>query len=104
MKNNVTSFPGNHFGQKSGNGGGNDLEARIAKLESDVSYIQRDIVNIREELRDFRSETGIEFKNVRSELKELRDLHHKDFRIIFGAIITVTLGLAGLMAKGFGWL
>mgnify|MGYP000722284598 FL=1 len=27
-----------------------------------------------------------------------------DFRLIFGAIITVALGLAALMAKGFGWL
>lgn len=104
MKNNVTSFPGNHFGNKSGNGGGDGLEARVAKLESDVSYIQRDIADIRVELRDFRKDTGSEFKSVRNELKELRELHHKDFRIMFGAIITVALGLAGLMAKGFGWL
>lgn len=28
----------------------------------------------------------------------------RDFRILFGALIAVTLGLAGLMARGFGWL
>jgi len=27
-----------------------------------------------------------------------------DFRLLFGAIIAVTLGLAALMAKGFHWL
>jgi hypothetical protein len=27
-----------------------------------------------------------------------------DFRITFAAIIASNLGLAGLMAKGFGWL
>jgi hypothetical protein len=27
-----------------------------------------------------------------------------DFRLLFGAIITLALGLGGLMAKGFHWL
>jgi hypothetical protein len=27
----------------------------------------------------------------------------RDFRVLFGAIIFVSLSLAGLMAKGFGW-
>jgi hypothetical protein len=27
----------------------------------------------------------------------------EDFRILFGALIVVALGLAGLMAKGFRW-
>ena len=33
----------------------------------------------------------------------LRDAVESDFRILFGAIITVALGLATLMAKGFHW-
>ena len=68
------------------NDGGGTVEARIARLESDVAHIQRDIsemkVDIREVKRDQRS----------------------DFRLTFGALIAVALGLAGLMAKGFGWL
>lgn len=68
------------------NDGGGTVEARIARLESDVAHIQRDIsemkVDIREVKRDQRS----------------------DFRLLFGALIAVALGLAGLMAKGFGWL
>jgi hypothetical protein len=27
-----------------------------------------------------------------------------DFRMLFGVIIAVALGIAGLMAKGFHWL
>lgn len=68
------------------NDGGGTVEARIARLESDVAHIQRDIsemkVDIREVKRDQRS----------------------DFRLLFGALIAVALGLAGLLAKGFGWL
>ncbi|EGQ7792746.1 hypothetical protein I6Y99_003343 [Vibrio parahaemolyticus] len=69
------------------------MEARVAKLESSVEYIQRDIADIKGDI-----------KGIRTELKEQRELHHKDFRVMFGALITVALGLAGLMAKGFGWL
>ncbi|WP_230390298.1 hypothetical protein [Pseudomonas guariconensis] len=69
-----------------GGGGGSDLEARIAKLETHVEYIRRDLDVIVDDLREHRKET------------------RSDFRILFGALITATLGLAALMAKGFGWL
>ena len=75
------------------NDGGGTVEARIARLESDVAHIQRDIGEIKIDLREMRSD----IKDVRVELKS-------DFRLAFGAIIAVALGLAGLMAKGFGWL
>lgn len=44
------------------------------------------------------------FKDMRQEFKEVRSEMKNDFLFLFGALITVTLGLAGLMAKGFGWL
>lgn len=69
-----------------GGGGGGNMEARVAKLESDAEYIKRDIHEIKENLKDIRSDAKT------------------DFRMLFGAIIAVALGLAGLMAKGFGWL
>ncbi|MBF8720213.1 hypothetical protein IRZ56_01160 [Pseudomonas guariconensis] len=62
------------------------MEARIAKLETHVEYIRRDLDVIVDDLREHRKET------------------RSDFRILFGALITATLGLAALMAKGFGWL
>lgn len=63
-----------------------NMEARVAKLESTTEYIQRDIAELKVDVRE-----------LRQDLKT-------DFRILFGAIIAVALGLAGLMAKGFGWL
>jgi hypothetical protein len=72
-------------GMGTGAGGGN-IDARIAKLEACVEHIQSDVQDIKADIRDFKKDAS------------------RDFRILFGAIIFVTLGLAGLMAKGFHWL
>jgi hypothetical protein len=41
---------------------------------------------------------------LRSEIMAQRVDARSDFKQLFGAIIVVALGLAGLMAKGFHWL
>jgi hypothetical protein len=48
-------------------------------------------------MRDFQ-------KEVRSEFRDVRQQARTDFRLLFGAIISVAVGMAGLMAKGFHWL
>ena len=58
------------------------MEARIAKLESAAHYIQSGIAEIKTDVRELRS----------------------DNKILLGMIIAASLGLAGIMAKGFGWL
>lgn len=72
-------------------GGGNPphdggMEARVAKLESAVEYIQRDIGEIKTDIREIKTDA------------------RGDFRLHFTALIAVALGLAALMAKGFGWI
>jgi hypothetical protein len=62
------------------------VEARVAKLEAGIEYVQRNIAEIKTELQIMRG-------NARS-----------DFRLTFAALIAVALGLAGLLAKGFHWL
>lgn len=59
------------------------MEARVSRLEVVVEFMQRDIAELKADMRAIRT---------------------TDFRLIFGAIITVALGLAALMVKGFGWL
>lgn len=76
--------PGN-----TGNGnppGGDGLEARIAKLEIHAEYVRRDLDDLKSEVSEHRKET------------------RSDFRILFGALITASLGLAALMAHGFKWI
>jgi hypothetical protein len=72
----------------SGGGGGtfDGMEPRVAKLEAAVEHIQRDTTDIKTDVRT------------------LRDNARSDFRVLFGAIIIVALGLAGMMARGFHWL
>lgn len=69
-----------------GPGGGDGLEARIARLEVSVSHIESDVRDIKTDLRDLRNKV---------------DSH---LVLLFGALIATAVGLAGLMAKGFGWL
>jgi hypothetical protein len=107
---NIASFPeipssrkktdrgggGDHTGGENPPGGG-DMDARVAKLEAHVEYIRRDLDDLKTDMREFRGETKASFSGVRTEMKS-------DFRLVFGALIAASLGLAGLMAKGFGWL
>jgi hypothetical protein len=66
------------------------MEPRLAKLETAVEFIQRDIKELKDDLRA-----------VKSDITAIRTT---DFRLLFGAIIAVALGLAGLISKGFHWL
>lgn len=67
-----------------GDNGG--MEARIAKLETAMEYVQRDL------------------GEIKTDIRQIKDHARTDFRMLFGALIAVALGLAGLMAKGFHWL
>ena len=62
------------------------MEERLAKLDSDIEYIKRDIGEIKTDVRD------------------LRGHQERDFRVLFGAIIAAGAGLAALMARGFHWI
>jgi len=75
-----------HLNRSSGDGTSGGMEARVARLESDVAHIRTDITDVKADLRDLRKDG------------------QRDFRILFGAVIVATLGLAGLMARGFGWI
>lgn len=92
LRRDKTRGPGN----TGGNGGGDDLEARVAQLETHVQYIRRDIDSLKDDVREFRGETKTELASIHSVMRG-------DFRLLFGSLIAVALGLAGMMAKGFGW-
>jgi hypothetical protein len=72
------------------------MEARVAVLEEIAASTKQAVAGLQQEVRDLRSDSNRRFD-------ALRDAVESDFRILFGAIITVALGLATLMAKGFHW-
>lgn len=61
------------------------MEARIARLEAHVEHIREDVSEIRADIRS---------------LSKKVDFH---LILVTSMIIAAALGLAGLMAKGFGW-
>ncbi len=69
-----------------GDGTSGGMEARVARLESDVEHIK--------------TTTG----EIRLDIRELRKKIDDHFLILGGMIVAVALGLAGLLAKGFHWL
>ena len=69
------------------------MEARIARLEASLEHIERDIAEIK-----------IDARSTRQAIDHLRARVESDFRITWAGVMASGLGLAGLMAKGFGWL
>ena len=87
------------------------LDSRVGKLEVTCEHLVAEFREIREEMRAIRAEMREEFKVIRDDMREMRedqrDLRRSamtDFCILFGALITVAVTLAGTMARGFGWI
>lgn len=61
------------------------LETRVAVLETDVGHIKDDV------------------REIKGDIREIKNDMKTDFRLLFGAIIAVAIGLAALLAHGFKW-
>jgi hypothetical protein len=77
------------------------LEVTIWKAT--VSHIQSDLTDIKQDIGEFRKENRDDFASVRAAFASAGAKGEKDFRLLFGSLITATVGLAAIMAKGFGW-
>lgn len=58
-----------------------------------MEHVEVDIAEIKADVR-----------SLRHAMDRLQDRMDGDFRITWAGIITLGVGLAGLMAKGFGWM
>ncbi len=63
-----------------------DVPARLGRIEATVE------------------QQGLRMKNLDDAVTLLRSEARTDFRLLFGALIAVALGLAGMMAHGFRWI
>ena len=68
------------------------MDERLSKIESDVAVLKNDVAHIQGDVSE-----------LRTEVRGVRQSQERDFRILFGAIISVAVGLSALLAKGFGW-
>lgn len=76
------------------------MEARILNLESTVLRMAQSIGKLEADMTHVQKDIGV----MKGDIGQIRERQDRDFRLLFGAIITVALGLGGLMVKGFGWL
>jgi hypothetical protein len=67
-----------------------EMEARIAVLEQIAKDTKDVLVEMKQDIRD-----------MRQDQKDIRHDRRTDFRLLFGALISATLGLFHLMAHGF---
>ena len=79
--------------ERSEHDGSDGMMSRIPKLESDVAHIQSDVREIKLDLRE-----------IRQDVKDIRIEARSDFRLLFGSLIGVAVGLRALMTKSFGWI
>ena len=61
------------------------MEARVAVLEQIAKDTKEILGEIKRDIRDIRQDQKV------------------DFRVLFGALISVAVGLAAIMAHGFKW-
>ncbi|WP_377153498.1 hypothetical protein ACFJIX_18415 [Roseateles sp. UC29_93] len=70
------------------------LAVRVAVLETNVHGLKNEVSELKSEFREFRKEMRADISAIRTH----------DFRLLFGALITVALSLVAVMAKGFHWI
>lgn len=76
------------------------MEARILSVENNVLRMTQSIGKLEADMSHVQKDIG----TMKTDIGQIRDRQDRDFRLLFGALITLALGLGGLMAKGFGWL
>ena len=96
--------PSNRY--SGGNGGGDDMQVRVAKLESDIEYIKRDIAEVKSDIKSIDSrlstiETGI--TSAKTTIKASATIVSVVFAFcayIFGSYVSKILdALNGLVLK-----
>ena len=81
-----------------------DMEARIARLESDVAHIRSDIADIKSDVRTLRDRVDALDLRLGEKIDALKgELHSAK---VWALLLYFALagGMYATMARGFGWL
>lgn len=84
-----------------GSSGGNDMEMRVARLESDVEHIKNDVSDIKIDLREIRTSFAAEMKDMRKDFKEDMAGMRSDYRWLMTGGATAFVLLAGMFITGY---
>ena len=77
---------------------------RITRLESDVAHIRKDLDQLKQDVRDLRTELKAEINELRDGLKALCDKVNNTIVWALVLFFSQTGTLLYVMARGFKWL
>ena len=77
------------------------MEERIARLESDVAHLNRQIADIKLDIRALRDRMDARFDRLESKREVKRD---NKFAWLLPLCFVANAGVIGAMAHGFGWI
>lgn len=84
------------------------LKANVENIRVDVSELREDFKGLREEAKESREDVKRDIAHLDAKLDtkvdDLGRRQERDFRVLFGTIISGVLALGGLIAKALGWL
>ena len=75
----------------------NELQGVRTELKGDMQELRAELKG---DMRELRTELKGDMQEIRADIREIRS----DFKLLLGALVTVALGLSGLIAKGFHWI
>src|SRR6187402_1976988 len=81
-----------------------EFKSEMREFKGEVLEFKGEMREFRSEMREFKGEMREFQKEVRSEFRDVRHQARTDFRLLFGALISLAIGMATLMAKGFHWI
>jgi hypothetical protein len=81
-----------------GDGTSNGMEARVAKLESDVGHIKETLVDIKIDIRELRKDINVDIQNLRKDINvDIRELR----TLMLGGLSGTFLILGGMLVFGY---
>jgi outer membrane murein-binding lipoprotein Lpp len=82
----------------------NDVEARIARLESDVAHIRSDMAEMKSDIRTLRDRIDSLDLRLSAKIDALKDELHSAKVWALLLYFALAGGMYATMARGFGWI
>lgn len=80
------------------------MEARIARLESDVGHLRSDVAEIKVDMRALRDKMDSIGNQLSTKIDDVRDSLARATTRAVMLYVALAAVMMGTMARGFGWL
>ncbi|MES2127767.1 MAG: hypothetical protein V4463_10895 [Pseudomonadota bacterium] len=80
---------------------GGDSDARFSAIEERLARVEVHLEHLQEDVGELKADHRVNAQHTNQQILAIRTT---DFRILFGTIISVALGLTAVVAHGFHWI